>query len=94
MGAARKPSRIPTRRVASRRAGRERKLRLIGEQKKCSMQSCWLSALRSSCWARATYLPATGSKEKTMLFDYGLAAAVTLGLLAYLVFALIRPERF
>jgi len=29
-----------------------------------------------------------------MLIDYGLAAAVTLGLLVYLVFALIRPERF
>jgi K+-transporting ATPase KdpF subunit len=29
-----------------------------------------------------------------MIFDYGLAAAVTLGLLIYLVFALIRPERF
>ena len=29
-----------------------------------------------------------------MIFDYALAAAVTLGLLAYLVFALIRPERF
>lgn len=29
-----------------------------------------------------------------MIFDYGLAAAVTLGLLVYLVFALIRPERF
>jgi len=29
-----------------------------------------------------------------MAFDYGLGAAVTLGLLAYLVFALIRPERF
>ena len=29
-----------------------------------------------------------------MLLDYGLAAAVTLGLLVYLVFALIRPERF
>lgn len=29
-----------------------------------------------------------------MLLDYGLAAAVTLGLLAYLVFALIRPEKF
>jgi K+-transporting ATPase KdpF subunit len=29
-----------------------------------------------------------------MLIDYGLAAAVTLGLLAYLVYALIRPERF
>lgn len=29
-----------------------------------------------------------------MLLDYGLAAAVTLGLLVYLVYALIRPERF
>jgi K+-transporting ATPase KdpF subunit len=29
-----------------------------------------------------------------MLLDYGLAAAVTLGLLVYLVVALIRPERF
>lgn len=29
-----------------------------------------------------------------MIFDYGLAAAVTLGLLVYLVVALIRPERF
>jgi K+-transporting ATPase KdpF subunit len=29
-----------------------------------------------------------------MVFDYALAGFVTLGLLAYLVFALIRPERF
>jgi K+-transporting ATPase KdpF subunit len=29
-----------------------------------------------------------------MIFDYGLAAAVTIGLLVYLVYALIRPERF
>jgi K+-transporting ATPase KdpF subunit len=29
-----------------------------------------------------------------MLIDYGLAAAIALGLLAYLVYALIRPERF
>ena len=29
-----------------------------------------------------------------MLFDYAVAGAVTLGLLVYLVFALIRPERF
>ena len=29
-----------------------------------------------------------------MMIDYGLAAAVTLGLLVYLVYALIRPERF
>jgi K+-transporting ATPase KdpF subunit len=29
-----------------------------------------------------------------MIFDYTLGALVTLGILAYLVFALIRPERF
>jgi K+-transporting ATPase KdpF subunit len=29
-----------------------------------------------------------------MGFDYGLAALVTLGLLVYLTYALIRPERF
>ena len=28
-----------------------------------------------------------------MIFDYSLAAIVTAGLLAYLVFALLRPER-
>jgi K+-transporting ATPase KdpF subunit len=29
-----------------------------------------------------------------MIFDYSLAALVTAGLLVYLVFALLRPERF
>jgi len=29
-----------------------------------------------------------------MIIDYGLGALVTLGLLVYLVYALIRPERF
>ena len=29
-----------------------------------------------------------------MIFDYSLAAAVTVGLLAYLTYALLRPERF
>jgi K+-transporting ATPase KdpF subunit len=29
-----------------------------------------------------------------MIFDYALGAAITLGLLVYLVYALIRPERF
>ncbi len=29
-----------------------------------------------------------------MFIDYLLAAAVTVGLLAYLVYALIRPEKF
>jgi K+-transporting ATPase ATPase F chain len=29
-----------------------------------------------------------------MVFDYWLAGLVTAGLLAYLVYALLRPERF
>ena len=29
-----------------------------------------------------------------MTFDYGLAALVALGITAYLVYALLRPERF
>lgn len=29
-----------------------------------------------------------------MIFDYALAAIVTAGLLVYLAYALVRPERF
>ena len=29
-----------------------------------------------------------------MIFDYSLAAIVAVGLLIYLIFALVRPERF
>lgn len=29
-----------------------------------------------------------------MMFDYGLAGAVCIGLLFYLTYALLRPERF
>jgi K+-transporting ATPase KdpF subunit len=29
-----------------------------------------------------------------MTFDYSLAAAISLGLLVYLTYALLRPERF
>ena len=29
-----------------------------------------------------------------MIFDYSVAAVITLGLFAYLVYALLRPERF
>ncbi|MGC2780689.1 MAG: K(+)-transporting ATPase subunit F [Bradyrhizobium sp.] len=29
-----------------------------------------------------------------MIFDYSLASAVSLGLLIYLTYALLRPERF
>jgi K+-transporting ATPase KdpF subunit len=33
-------------------------------------------------------------RETAMTFDYALAAIVTVGLLVYLTYALLRPERF
>jgi K+-transporting ATPase KdpF subunit len=39
-------------------------------------------------------MPATGCEEAAMIFDYSLAAIVIVGLLVYLTFALLRPERF
>ena len=33
-------------------------------------------------------------EEAQMIFDYSLAALVTAGLLFYLTYALLRPERF
>jgi K+-transporting ATPase ATPase F chain len=40
-------------------------------------------------------MPANGFRRRcAMIFDYSLAAAVSLGLLIYLTYALLRPERF
>jgi K+-transporting ATPase KdpF subunit len=39
-------------------------------------------------------MPANGCEEKAMIFDYSLAGIVSLGLLFYLTYALLRPERF
>jgi K+-transporting ATPase KdpF subunit len=39
-------------------------------------------------------MPATDSEEASMIFDYSLAALVTAGLMIYLVYALLTPERF
>jgi K+-transporting ATPase KdpF subunit len=39
-------------------------------------------------------MPANGCEEASMIFDYTLAALVTAGLLFYLTYALLRPERF
>jgi len=40
-------------------------------------------------------MPANGSRRRhVMIFDYSLAGAVSLGLLFYLTYALLRPERF
>ena len=40
-------------------------------------------------------MPANGcERSEIMIFDYSLAGAVSLGLLVYLTYALLRPERF
>ena len=40
-------------------------------------------------------MPSNGVEEMShMVFDYSLAALVALGLLGYLIFALLHPERF
>jgi K+-transporting ATPase KdpF subunit len=39
-------------------------------------------------------MPATGYRRRTMIFDYSLAGIVTVGLLIYLVYALLKPELF
>ena len=36
----------------------------------------------------------TAVRERTMIFDYALAGTVSFGLLVYLTYALLRPERF
>jgi K+-transporting ATPase KdpF subunit len=38
-------------------------------------------------------LPAIDSEEAFMTFDYSLAGLVTVGLMIYLVYALLKPER-
>jgi K+-transporting ATPase KdpF subunit len=39
-------------------------------------------------------MPASGCEGNAMVFDYSLAGLVSLGLLVYLTYALLRPERF
>jgi K+-transporting ATPase KdpF subunit len=39
-------------------------------------------------------MPANGCEGQAMIFDYSLAGIVSLGLLFYLTYALLRPERF
>jgi K+-transporting ATPase KdpF subunit len=38
--------------------------------------------------------PENATEETTMIFDYSLAALVTAGLMFYLTYALLKPERF
>jgi len=50
--------------------------------------------LPSSRLRSVTPMPASICKEQAMIFDYSLAGLVSLGLLFYLTYALLRPERF
>jgi K+-transporting ATPase KdpF subunit len=43
--------------------------------------------------AASTFTPATGC-EGTMSFELILGAVISVGMLVYLVFALLRPEKF
>ena len=61
----------------------------------CSTSPTWWLAPSSSGFARSTRSPATICEGgQAMILDYVLGAIVTAGLLVYLVYALIRPERF
>ena len=61
--------------------------------------SCWISSCSPSgslslpCRS-ATPLSAIACEETVMTFDYSLAAIVTVALMIYLTYALIKPERF
>jgi K+-transporting ATPase KdpF subunit len=55
----------------------------------CSLLASVFSPCRS-----ATPTPATASEETPMTIDYSLAALVTAGLMIYLVYALLTPEKF
>jgi K+-transporting ATPase KdpF subunit len=57
------------------------------------MVSCWRSASAFLSPPSSTPSPATRC-EAEMIVDYVLGAVVTVIILVYLVYALIRPERF
>jgi K+-transporting ATPase KdpF subunit len=50
--------------------------------------------LASSLSLRFMPRSANAREESPMTFDHGLGALVTLGIFVYLLYALIRPERF
>ena len=64
------------------------------KEQSCLTSSCWVWGLPCSPCRLVTPTFATGSEEASMIFDYALAGLVTAGLLFYLTYALLRPERF
>jgi K+-transporting ATPase KdpF subunit len=59
----------------------------------CRHAGDWFRLLRVVDCVRLRLRSALG-EVSAMLFDYSLAALVTVGLLVYLTYALLKPERF
>lgn len=59
---------------------------------KCSMSRFWRSASAFLPPAVSTFTPATGCE--VAMFDLILGGAISVAIFVYLVFALLRPERF
>ena len=72
----------------------ESSLQNNGGSKPCWTSHSWLWVSVCSLCRLATPTLATGSEERSMIFDYALAGLVTAGLLFYLTYALLRPEKF
>jgi K+-transporting ATPase KdpF subunit len=60
----------------------------------CSTFCSLLRALPSLCCAQAMRVSAPGYEGSAMTLDYVLGAAAVLFIFVYLVYALVRPERF
>jgi len=70
---------------------------ITGRNKEHSMMDVLMLALAFGFFAAAiaySYACDRLEGETVMIFDYSLAAAVSVGLLVYLTYALLRPERF
>jgi len=48
----------------------------------------------SSSWPSPTRTPATDSEDTAVILDYILGSALSVVLIGYLVYALLRPEKF
>jgi K+-transporting ATPase KdpF subunit len=66
----------------------------LSEVSPCSIFSLSPQAVRWWLSPSLTLTPATASEERFMSLDYALGAIVAVGIFLYLVYALVRPERF
>ena len=66
----------------------------LGRNFLCSISSFWGWVPSSSLRPAPTRISASGCEEMAMSFDYVLATIVVVGILIYLTYALLRPERF